>query len=143
MLLVTSELATSAAWDAVRSLATPSERLSQNKIAALTAALTAVVPAPGLALDALTMFGAIGFTWEHDLHLYWRKATSLAASIGPATRLAEALGELTRTENRELTVDLGDDDAEFRAHVAGVLDEALTLRNDRPGRQGDYPNQAR
>ena len=63
------------------------EALEQNQIAAAGAALMAVAPAPELVLDTLTMFGAIGYTWEHDLHLYWRKATSLAASIGPAGSL--------------------------------------------------------
>ncbi|KGI69233.1 acyl-CoA dehydrogenase [Mycolicibacterium rufum] len=139
MLLVNSELATAAAWDAVRSA---SESLSQNRIAAASAALMAVGPAPDLVLDTLTMFGAIGYTWEHDLHLYWRKATSLAASIGPVSRFAHELAELTRTESRELTLDLGDLDPDFRATVAGVLDEAATLCNDRPGRQGDYENLA-
>ena len=139
MLLVNSELATSAAWDAVRSA---SEDKVQNRIAAAGAALMAVAPSPELVLDTLTMFGAIGYTWEHDLHLYWRKATSLAASIGPAGRFAEALGDLTRTETRYLAVKLGNRDAEFRRDVAAVLDEAQTLRNDQPGRQGDYPNLA-
>ncbi|PRC51720.1 acyl-CoA dehydrogenase, partial [Mycobacterium sp. ITM-2017-0098] len=86
-------------------------------------------PAPDLVLDTLTMFGAIGYTWEHDLHLYWRKATSLAASIGPSGRFAEALGQLTRTESRDVSVKLGDLDAEFRRSVATVLDQARTLRN--------------
>ncbi|PRC50079.1 acyl-CoA dehydrogenase, partial [Mycobacterium sp. ITM-2017-0098] len=81
MLLVNSELATSAAWDAVR--AAPEDTV-QQQIAAFGAALMAIAPAPDLVLDTLTMFGAIGYTWEHDLHLYWRKATSLAASIGPS-----------------------------------------------------------
>ncbi|MDG4668602.1 acyl-CoA dehydrogenase [Mycobacterium sp. 236(2023)] len=139
MLLVNSELAVSSAWDAVRSL---SEGSAQHRIAASSAALMAIAPAPDLVLDTLTMFGAIGYTWEHDLHLYWRKATSLAASIGPAGRFAEALGDLTRTETRDVSVKLGDLDADFRLEVAAVLDEALTLRNDRPGRQGDYPNLA-
>lgn len=139
MLLVNSELAVSAAWDAVRSL---SEDPAQYRIAASGAALMAVAPAPDLVLDTLTMFGAIGYTWEHDLHLYWRKATSLAASIGPAGRFAEQLGDLTRTQTRDVSVKLGDLDADFRRDVAAVLDEALTLSNDRPGRQGDYPNLA-
>ena len=139
MLLVNSELATSSAWDAVRSA---SEVVSQNRIAAAGAALMAVAPAPDLVLDTLTMFGAIGFTWEHDLHLYWRKATSLAASIGPTPRFARTLGGLTRSESRDVAVKLGDVDAEFRRGVAAVLDEAQTLRNDRPGRQGDYENLA-
>ncbi|WP_137149662.1 acyl-CoA dehydrogenase [Mycolicibacterium sp. CR10] len=140
MLLVNSELATSAAWDAVRAV---SEDAVQSRIASAGAALMAVAPAPELVLDALTMFGAIGYTWEHDLHLYWRKATSLAASIGPAGRYAAALGELTRTQSRDVSVKLGDHDAEFRQGVAAVLDEAQTLRNDRPGRQADYENLAR
>ena len=139
MLLVTSELATSAAWDAVRSA---SEDAVQHRIAAWGAALMAIAPAPDLVLDTLTMFGAIGYTWEHDLHLYWRKATSLAASIGPAGQFAEELGRLTCTETRDVSVKLGDLDAEFRATVAAVLDEASGLRNDKPGRQGDYPNLA-
>ncbi len=58
------------------------------------------------------------------------------------SRFAHELAELTRTESRELTLDLGDLDPDFRATVAGVLDEAATLCNDRPGRQGDYENLA-
>lgn len=139
MLLVHSELATAAAWDAARSA---SESLTQNRIASATAALMSIGPAPGFVLDALTMFGAIGYTWEHDLHLYWRKATSLAASIGPISRHAYQLGDLTRLESRDVSVKLGDTEADFRRFVAGVLDEAATLRNDQPGRQGDYPNLA-
>lgn len=139
MLLVHSELATSAAWDAVRSA---SEDLVQNRIATWGSALMAISPAPDLVLDTLTMFGAIGYTWEHDLHLYWRKATSLAASIGPAGRYAETLGELTRTQSRDVSVKLGDLDCEFRHRVVTTLDEASVLHNDKPGRQGDYDNLA-
>ena len=135
MLLVNSELATAAAWDAVRAA---DESLDQLRLAAAGAAVIAVAPMPDLVLDALTMFGAVGFTWEHDLHLYWRRATSLAASIGPASRWARRLGKLTCTQQRDMSVDLGAADSEFRARVAETLDAALTLRNDQPGRQGDY-----
>jgi alkylation response protein AidB-like acyl-CoA dehydrogenase len=41
-----------------------------------------------------------------------------------------------------VAVKLGNLDAEFRQGVAAVLDEAQTLRNDGPGRQGDYENLA-
>lgn len=139
MLLVNSELAVSAAWDAVRALG---EDPAQYRIAGWGAALMAIAPAPDLVLDTLTMFGAIGYTWEHDLHLYWRKATSVAASAGPAGQFAESMGALTRTATRDVSVKLGDLDADFRRTVAGVLDQALGLRNDTPGRQGDYPNLA-
>ncbi|WP_193045216.1 acyl-CoA dehydrogenase [Mycolicibacterium baixiangningiae] len=134
-LLISSELATAAAWDAVRSAG---ESPDQHAIAAATAVLMAAAPAPELVLDTLTMFGAIGFTWEHDLHLYWRRATALAASLGPATRWRRRLGELTRTTARDMTVRLGDADGDFRAQIREILDEAMVLRNDGPRHQGDY-----
>jgi alkylation response protein AidB-like acyl-CoA dehydrogenase len=135
MLLVNSELATAAAWDAVRAAG---ESIDQHRLAAAAAAVIAISPAPDLVLDALTMFGAIGFTWEHDLHLYWRRAISVAASIGPANRWARRLGQLTCTQQRDMSVDLGAAEAEFRSWVAQTLDSALELRNDQPGLQGDY-----
>jgi 3-oxochol-4-en-24-oyl-CoA dehydrogenase len=135
MLLVNSELATAAAWDAVRAVDEP---LDQHRLAAAGAAVIAVSPTPDLVLDALTLFGAIGYTWEHDIHLYWRRATSLAASIGAANRWARRLGEMTTTQQRDMSVDLGDAESDFRAHVAETLDSARALRNDRPGRQGAY-----
>ncbi|MBU9767289.1 acyl-CoA dehydrogenase [Mycobacterium sp. TNTM28] len=137
MLLVNSALATAAAWDAVRALSAPDP--DQHRLTACSAAVMAVMPVPGLVLEALTMLGAIGFTWEHDLHLYWRRATSLAASVGPVARWTRALGELSSSATRDVTVDLGVSDADFRARVADVLDQALTVSDKGFGRQGDYP----
>ncbi|GLE52228.1 acyl-CoA dehydrogenase [Mycobacterium montefiorense] len=139
MLLVNSELATAAAWDAVRAV---DESIDQHRLAAAGAAAIAVSPIPDLVLDALTMLGAIGFTWEHDVHLYWRRAISLAGSIGPANRWARRLGEMTCTQTRDMSVNLGDAEAEFRSWVAEKLDAALQLRNDTPAPHGDYPDQA-
>lgn len=139
MLLVNSELASAAAWDAVRAV---DEAPEQRQLAAAGAAIMAVAPAPELLLDALTMFGAIGFTWEHDVHLHWRRATSLAASMGPITGWSRRLGELSRTHVRDMSVKLGDGEAEFRARIADVLDRALELRNDKPSPLGDYDHLA-
>jgi 3-oxochol-4-en-24-oyl-CoA dehydrogenase len=139
MLLVNSELATAAAWDAVRAAAEPPD---QHRLAAAGAATIAISPIPDLVLDALTLFGAIGYTWDHDLHLYWRRAISLAGSIGPASRWARLLGQLGCAKQRDMSVNLGDADPEFRSWVAETLDAALQLRNDKPGRQGDYENLA-
>ena len=135
MLLVNGELATAAAWDAMRAADEP---LDQHQIAAAGAAVIAISPVPDLVLDTLTMFGAIGFTWEHDLHLYWRRATSLAASIGPTNRWARRLGRLTCGLQRDMSVNLGDAESKFRSWVADTLDSASKLHNDQPGRQGDY-----
>jgi alkylation response protein AidB-like acyl-CoA dehydrogenase len=126
-LLVASELAASAAWDAVRA---EGESIEQHRLAAASAAVMAVGAAPDLVLDALLMFGAIGYTWEHDTHLYWRRVTSLAASLGPMTRWTREVGELACTVKRSTTVDLGDVESDFRTSVAATLDEALRLSND-------------
>ena len=46
--------------------------------------------------ETLHVFGGIGFTWEHDAHLYFRRARSLEQLLGePAAhraRLAATLG---------------------------------------------------
>ncbi|OCB57490.1 acyl-CoA dehydrogenase [Mycobacterium vulneris] len=138
MLLVNSALATAAAWDAVRALGGSADP-DQHRLTACSAAVRAVMPVPGLVLEALTMLGAIGFTWEHDLHLYWRRATSLAASIGPVSRWTRELGELSATATRDMTVNLGESDGDFRAQVGETLDRALTLSDTGFSRQGDYP----
>ena len=139
MLLVNSELATAAAWDAVRAA---DESLDQHRLAAAGAAMIAVSPIPDLVLDALTMLGAIGFTWEHDVHLYWRRAISLAGSIGPVNRWARLLGQLGVGMQRDMSVNLGDAESEFRSWVAEKLDEAQQLQNDKPPPHGDYEDQA-
>lgn len=129
-LLVNSELAAAAAWDAVRAADDTPE---QHRLAAASAALVAVAPGAELVLDALLMFGAIGYTWEHDTHLYWRRAASLAASIGPMTRWRRDAGELARTVKRSTTITLDDDvEPEFRAMVATALDRAAGLQNEIP-----------
>jgi alkylation response protein AidB-like acyl-CoA dehydrogenase len=128
-LRVNAELAAAAAWDAVRAA---DESLAQHQLAAAVAARMALAPAPELALDALLMFGAVGYTWEHDAHLYWRRATSLAASVGSATRWTREVGQRTLTHKRSTTVELGDIETELRARVAAVLDQAALLANEHP-----------
>ena len=129
VLLVNAELAAASAWDAVRA---EGESIQQHRLAAASAAVMAVAAAPDLVLDALLMFGAIGYTWEHDTHLYWRRVTSLAASLGPMTHWSREVGELARTLKRSTTINLGDVESEFRSWVSATLDEALTLSNDQP-----------
>jgi len=135
-LLVNAELAEAAAWDAVRAA---DESVEQHRLAAAGAALMAITPSPDLVLDALLMFGAIGYTWEHDMHLYWRRATSLAASAGPATRWSREAGELARKVQRSTSLKLGDVESEFRAEVAAVLDNALTLSDVGSSRDDGLP----
>ncbi len=131
-LFVNAELAAAAAWDAVHAA---NEPIEQHRLAAAAAVLMAVSPAPDLVLDALTMFGAIGYTWEHDIHLFWRRATSLAAALGPVTFWTREMGELVRNHRRTPSLQLEDADTAFRAEVAAVIEQASKLDNDGPSRQ--------
>ena len=139
VLFVNAELAAAAAWDAVRAA---NESLEQHRLAAASAALVAVATSADLVLDALLMFGAIGYTWEHDMHLYWRRATSLAASLGPMTQWSREVGELSRTLKRSTTLNMGDVETDFRALVAQILDQASTLHNDHPSEDARNPGLA-
>ncbi len=45
--------------------------------------------------DAIHVCGGMGFTWEHDAHLYYRRARALEASFGDSrARAAELAGQL-------------------------------------------------
>ena len=43
-------------------------------------------------LDTVTLLGGIGYTWEHDIHLYWRRAMTLLSLLGPAAAWEHRLG---------------------------------------------------
>ena len=42
----------------------------------------------------MQVHGGIGYTWEHDLHLYLRRAFASDALLGPATWHQDRLGDL-------------------------------------------------
>jgi alkylation response protein AidB-like acyl-CoA dehydrogenase len=46
------------------------------------------------AADAIQLHGGIGFTWEHDAHLYFKRARSSATLLGDVTSRLDALAEL-------------------------------------------------
>lgn len=134
-LLITSELATAAAWDAVRGLG---DEPRQRDHAVAGAALTTLGNAVHAAVECLGLHGAIGFTWEHDLHLYWRRALSLAGLAGPAGTWEQRLGEAALHGPRNFAVPLPEDDSTFRDQVSEILDRAAALDNPNPSTIGDH-----
>ncbi|NUP25117.1 MAG: acyl-CoA dehydrogenase, partial [Nocardia sp.] len=133
-LLITAELAAAAAWDAVRGL---DDDARQRTHAVAGAALTSLGRAVHAAVECLGLHGAIGFTWEHDLHLYWRRAISLAALAGPVESWELRLGEVARHGPRNFAVPLPEEDPSFRAWVSEILDRAVELDNHGPSKIGD------
>jgi alkylation response protein AidB-like acyl-CoA dehydrogenase len=127
LLLVRAEIAGAAAWDAARAASQPAE---QQRLAAAQAALTALPLGIDAALECITLLGGIGFTWEHDAHLYWRRAISIASISGTEEHWAGRLGEAALVADRDFSFVDNDALPELRARVGQVLDEVLTLPAD-------------
>ncbi len=113
-MLVASELSTAAVWDAARAAATGGDQLSY------AAAIAAALAIPAGDLDAqlnIQVHGGIGFTWEHDAHLYLRRATAIESVID-AGAASVAVTDFTRAGvRRERSVDLPPEAEAIRATV--------------------------
>ena len=71
---VATELTTSAVWDAAMAASVGADQLSY----AAAVAATLAAPAADLCANLNTqVHGGIAITWEHDAHLYMRRATTL------------------------------------------------------------------
>ncbi len=91
-MVVATELATSAVWDAARAAAHGGDQLSY----AAAVAATLAAPAADLCANLNTqVHGGIAITWEHDAHLFMRRATTLLTFLDPE-QAAEDLTALTR-----------------------------------------------
>ena len=124
-----SELIAAAAWDAAVAHA---QGPGQFALAAATAAVLAAPGAVDIGLDTVTLLGGIGYTWEHDVHLYWRRAMSLAALLGPRGEWQRHLTGLARVTERRHDLRLEDEPEGLRSWVAEALAEVAAMD---PGKQ--------
>jgi 3-oxochol-4-en-24-oyl-CoA dehydrogenase len=121
---VAAELATSAAWDAARAAQTGGEQLA---FAAATAAVLASSAADLCANLNTQVHGGIAMTWEHDAHLFMRRATVLL-SLLDAGAAAAALTELARRGvTRAKAVELPPEADAIRREVQAFAKEMATL----------------
>ena len=121
---VATELATSAVWDAARASATGGDQLTY----AAAAAATLAAPAADLCANLNTqVHGGIAITWEHDAHLYMRRATTLLHYLD-ATGAAEELTDVTRRGvAREKTVELPPEADAIREEVSAFAQSIKDL----------------
>jgi alkylation response protein AidB-like acyl-CoA dehydrogenase len=126
-MLETSEAVTAAAWD-VASAARPwasGQPDEQWAYAADVAAAVALDGAVEVAKACIQVLGGIGFTYEHDAHLYLRRALTLRGLLGDADAAAERLAaRAVDGVRRRVEVDLDGRDEpirdDIRAAVAGI-----------------------
>ncbi len=119
-----TEMATSAVWDAARAAATGGDQLSY----AAAVAATLAAPAADLCANLNTqVHGGIAITWEHEAHLYMRRATTLLHFLD-AERAAEDLTDLARGGvTRAKTVELPPEAEAIRTEVRTFVESIKDL----------------
>jgi alkylation response protein AidB-like acyl-CoA dehydrogenase len=145
-MLTQAEQAEAAVWDAARALDGAAESAvpddadrtgdtgggesarAQADFTASVAAVVAVDAAVECAHACIQVLGGIGFTWEHDAHLYYRRALSLRALLGSAGQWArQAAGFAAAGVRRKLEIDLPDEAEGWRAQIRTELAEIAGL----------------
>ena len=123
-MLVASELATAAVWDAARAAEEGGDQLSY---AAAVAAALALAAGDECAQLNIQVHGGIGFTWEHDAHLYLRRATALEALVD-AEAAARDVTDLARAGVRRVrTIDLPPEAEPMRDEVRAFAERVQGL----------------
>ncbi|MGB8403808.1 MAG: acyl-CoA dehydrogenase [Mycobacterium sp.] len=124
MLLRSQQIAVAASDVAEAAMGDDEEQLS---IAAAVAAATGIDAAKRNARDCIQVLGGIGFTWEHDAHLYLRRAYAISQILGGRGKWLRRVAALTRDGiRRQLHVDTGDGEA-ARPEIAAAVAEIAAL----------------
>ncbi|WP_395656441.1 acyl-CoA dehydrogenase family protein [Nocardioides sp.] len=119
-MLETAEAVTATAWD-VASAAGSDEQ--QWAFAADVAVATAFDGAVEVAKTCIQVLGGIGFTYEHDAHLYLRRALALRALAGDGDEAADRLtAAAVGGVRRRVELDLGGRDEAVRAEVRATVE---------------------
>ncbi|MGW2343843.1 acyl-CoA dehydrogenase [Streptomyces sp. NPDC001661] len=127
-MLVRVEQAAALGWDAARALEEGEGDEDVRGLVAALAAGSALDAAYSCAKDCIQVLGGIGFTWEHDAHLYLRRAVVARQLLGAgdahrlrAVRLAES------GVRRELRFALPEEADGHREAARGVVEGARGL----------------
>jgi len=127
-MIADTERATAAVWDAARAIDEHTQNPTDETAFEFAAAVAATL-APDAVLhttqDCIQVHGGIGFTWEHDTNVYYRRALLLAACFGRTGDYPQQVVDIaTSTGPRTLNIDLDPETEklreEIRAEVAGL-----------------------
>jgi len=126
-MLVAAERATAAAWDAVRAESADEEQFSLASAVAATEALPAFLRNAQVNIQ---VHGGIGFTWEHDGHLFLRRAAALDALFQPRVAAADVTRLAISGVRRDEGVHLPPEAEAVRAEIRPLIDEVAVLAGD-------------
>jgi 3-oxochol-4-en-24-oyl-CoA dehydrogenase len=128
-MLCRAEQVAVAAADAARAAGDADDR--QLAIAAAIAAGIAIEAVKANVKDCIQVLGGIGITWEHDAHLYLRRAYGIGQFLGGPARWLRRTAELTQAGvRRRLSIDLSDV-ADLRPQIAEALAGIAALPADK------------
>ncbi len=113
-MLVAAELATAAVWEAARA---SDDSVDEFDLTAAMAAQLAFGPAVHSAQMNIQVHGGIGFTWEHDAHLFLRRALVLNAVVGSPGDAEDVTAQSARGTTRDVSLDLPPEAEAIRAAV--------------------------
>jgi 3-oxochol-4-en-24-oyl-CoA dehydrogenase len=126
-----TERATAAVWDAARAI----DEARQNdwdiaasgvEFAAAVAATLAPAAAQRCTQDCIQVHGGIGYTWEHDTNVYYRRAVMVAACFGRRSEYPQKVVDTaTSTGMRAVNIDLDPETEKLRAEIR---DEVAALK---------------
>ncbi len=123
------EQMTALAWDAATAVDTVG-----SADAALAAATAGALALDGFAVGAkecLQVLGGIGFTWDHDIHLYLKRAMADRQLMGePDTFCLEVAAAAGGGARRALATDLPAEADVARAELAPVVAELAALEGE-------------
>ncbi|MFZ0904464.1 MAG: acyl-CoA dehydrogenase family protein, partial [Mycobacterium sp.] len=118
-MLCRAEQVAVAAADAARAAGEDDHR--QLAIAAAIAAGIGIEAVKANVKDCIQVLGGIGITWEHDAHLYLRRAYGIGQFLGGPARWLRRTAELTQAGvRRRLSIDLSEV-ADLRPQIAEAL----------------------
>ena len=117
-MLLATEASRGLVWDASRAALADEDGALAGVLAA------AVVPdaARHVAEDCIQVLGGIGYTWEHDAHLYLRRALATLQLVGGAARWRPEVAALVGAgARRSLAVELPPEAEAIRTEVRAFL----------------------
>ena len=127
-MLVQVEQSTAVAWDGARS---EDDRLDERQ---LVAAITGSIVIDGFvecAKSCVQLHGGIGFTWEHDAHLYFRRALATQALLGSSDIHSVRVEQLVSSGvRRSLSSDLPAEAEEIRGEIEPLVAQAKGLKEE-------------
>ena len=124
-MLETAEAVTAAAWDVAGAAGDDDEQWGFASDVAVAIAFDGAVD---VAKACIQVLGGIGFTFEHDAHLYLRRALALRALVGSSDDAAARLTEAgVAGVRRQVSLDLDGRDEAVRPEVRATVERIAAL----------------